>query len=200
MVLRAETWAAIGAIAAVVQTVGLFVAWRTFRGESKARAVDRVMLLQTTLGAARSRLSTHFVAIAKELGDEVASRRHQPMATDLSNFGGRWGKYGDDVVNPEKAVPMQDLNRVLWCFERLDGSRQHEVVDLPLFHRLIGPHVMWWHAALANVDRDSNHLLESLDSLKTWTVKYRNEHQRQTEYHMKRMDSLIIRDFGNSAA
>ena len=192
-------WTALGAVATAAQAIGVIAALAIVWGRSAVTptpaAVDRVLVLQATLiegeiGAARSRLSTHLRDIAGGIGDATSGQRFRPTASELSNFGGCWGAYGLAVVNPDGARPAQDLNRLLWCFERIHAVLDHELADEALLHRLLSPHICWWHVALDNIENYQVLAFDSLDQLAEWVRTFRSQHP-ETEDYMRYVDLLV---------
>src|SRR4051812_39242888 len=63
-------------------------------------------------------------------------------ALDIYRSGSKYDN-NDESPNEDRAV-------LLRYFERADAARLAGIVNPALFHTLIGPHALWWDAALWN--------------------------------------------------
>lgn len=150
--------------------VALFFAAMTLSSDLHDRSVDRVLALHAEIvsgevGAARSRLAHHL----RTNGPVTAGHRLvlQP-GPDVLRDDPQLSVYADATSG---ATPREDRVLLLRYFERTNAARELRTVDDGLFHKLIGPHTLWWDAALWCEKHDRPHRNELLD-LATWVAQY----------------------------
>ena len=153
------------------------------RANARARRVDRVIQMHESLtggevGAARDRFTTLMWRMGSS--DARGARRpHQPTFEDLvappasgpdSGPGDHdVSRYPADLATSGSSLdPLQDLYKVLWCFERIDAARTHDTLDLKLLVNLIGFHAAWWDRLLEGIDDNASHHRRALRNLASY--------------------------------
>ena len=159
-------------IAVCVASASALFALLQLRANARARRVDRVIQMHEILtggevGAARDRFTTLMWRVGSR-DDQGARRPYQPTFEDLvapsaprpdTGAGDHdVSRYPDNLAAPGSSIdPLQDLYKVLWCFERIDAARTHDTLDRKLLVNLIGFHAAWWDRLLARIDDSASH-------------------------------------------
>jgi hypothetical protein len=183
----------------VVAVASAAFALLQLRGNRQARRVDRVIQLHESLtggevGAARDRFTTLMWRFGDRKGPE-AGRPHQPTfeellgahapappkgSIDLARYPGDLAAIGGCID------PLQDLYKVLWCFERIDAARTHETLDSDLLVDLIGFHAAWWDRLLDQIGDDASHHRRALRDLATYCRTQRPDLDQRVEHGHRR--------------
>jgi len=159
-----------GAVA--IAMVSAVFALVQLRANERARRVDRVIQMHQSLtggevGAARDRF-TSFMWRVGDSGESATQGPYRPTIDSLiapavaapppDGEQGRLAYYPDDLTDSGGIAPLQDLYKVLWCFERIEAARSHNTLDRDLLVNLIGFHAAWWDHLLGRIsDTDSHH-------------------------------------------
>lgn len=150
------TWSATAEwVIALTALSGVIYAGLQLRSEENAHRIGRVIefhrdLTTGEVGAARDRLTT----LLWQDGESGLCARPASFQ-ELLPPQGRLAGYTATVRGGDESEPMRDLFKVLWCFERIEGTRSGEALDEEMLVHLIGNHAMWWDELLKHVaDKD----------------------------------------------
>ena len=152
--------------------IGLTLAILTLGEDQTARKVDRTVdlhreLVSGEVGIARRRLA----ALLRIDGPHTAPPRvRQPKTGDLANDPALKTYDTTPRYSETDGSPYDDRVVLLRFFERANATRRAGVVDPDLLYTLIGPHALWWDAALWNDDRARDHR-RALSDLASWTAE-----------------------------
>lgn len=174
------TWiqAITGLTVAVGGSIGVI---REVRGAKARGADDRTIQLHRDLttgeiGASRDR----FTELMYRTGQKLeAGHCFQPTFFDLlhprfsGEGNGRLSRYPRSMHAPEDLVPMQDLYKILWTFERINASLDSKRLDTKLTLDLIGSHAVWWNELLARVTESDTMHRKSLSQFAKWSIRQR---------------------------
>lgn len=170
-----------GAVQAIGLGLALAIAWASLQNDRTARRVDRTIrfheeLVQGELGEARHRLVMHL----REHGLEKDGQKRvlQPKEGDLRLEAGL-SEYSFGALR----TPDEDRVLILRYFERVNAARVAGIVSPDLLHRLIGPHALWWDAALWNLAHGRAHRSELL-RLAKWVGKWGEDHQMEASEYL----------------
>jgi hypothetical protein len=177
------------ALTAGVQALGVTAALvfgaATLYSDSHSRKVDRVLDFHSALTtgdiqAARIRLLNRL----REDKDTIVPVSFKQLRNDRT-----FSVY----KNSTEDSPLLDVNRVLRFIERANAARIAGIVDLPLFHELIGEHIIFWDHAITHDDTES--LARSLRELASWVNRYTRTTAINAGY-LARWDANMRRNFG----
>ena len=171
------TWiqAITGLTVAVGGSIGVI---REVKGAKARGADDRTIQLHRDLttgeiGAVRDR----FTELMYRTGEKIESGRcYRPTFLDLlhprysGEGNGRLCRYPRSMHAPEESVPMQDLYKILWTFERINASLESKRLDAKLTLDLIGSHAVWWNQLLARISESDTMHRKSLNRFATWAL------------------------------
>lgn len=168
-----EITAVVTAIAALAAASG---SWVQIGKGQRALRVQRTIDLHRDLtsgevGAARDRLSHLMWTWGERMAGENVC--HAPLWDELmpdvlaDGSRGELARYIDTAVETgaNRAEPLRDLYKVLWCFERIEAGRKKRVLDDHFLSQLIAPHAVWWAELTRNLNTDDTRHVGALHSL-----------------------------------
>ena len=189
--LRPDQYQALaGGVQALGVSVALIVAAAALRADRTDRRVDRVLQLQAEL------LANDLYNVRRRLVDHLraSSTNSRTRRVSLAELAGdpMLSKYsGSDAAFD----PRNDARRLIRFFEQANAARQGGVVDIPLFHELIGRQATWEAVAFSKEPMEPS--LVPLFDLADWANEYASRLQnRRPPHYMKSWGDSRRRDFG----
>lgn len=164
----------IGAVTAFLGVlVGLGIAWWQLSRQRQGARVARTLAFHQELtagevGSARDRLSMFMWTVGAARNGEFSC--WQPTWPELLGAellpGQADGlhRYPDEPIYAS-SLPLRDLYRILWSFERIARARAADLLDDPLATEILGNHAVWWDLLCGKITEQETRYRKTLNDL-----------------------------------